>query len=342
MSPLRLGARRSPESRLPINSELREAGKARRIASLSAAAAVVVGVATASALFVDYLADRALARSSDAPATVKPVAAKPVQPVAETKVASVAPQAAQPSQPVEPPKVAIAVEAPDPAAIAKVAVGPEHAIELPTDDPTANPVVKTGKVPAQKAADDMPISAYAGEAADGTQTAAIDAEAPEPVVQPPVKKPKRQTAEQAKPQQDDTEIASLPGVDVGGLDGNASEDNDDGTVQTTTKQTKNLGGVPAGPARVTTAVNMRSGPKKGASALGVVPAGTAVNVISCDGWCQVSYNGRTGWVYKSFLAAGSPRAAAKPQAQQQPAGKSASTASEPDASEARKGISSRL
>ena len=34
----------------------------------------------------------------------------------------------------------------------------------------------------------------------------------------------------------------------------------------------------------------------------VVPAGSAVNVLSCDGWCEVVYNGKKGWVYKNFLS----------------------------------------
>ena len=41
--------------------------------------------------------------------------------------------------------------------------------------------------------------------------------------------------------------------------------------------------------------------------LGVVPAGKSVSVLSCESWCQISYEGRKGWVYKSFLAAGAPK-----------------------------------
>ena len=33
-----------------------------------------------------------------------------------------------------------------------------------------------------------------------------------------------------------------------------------------------------------------------------MPTGSAVSVLSCDGWCQVVYNGKKGWVYKNFLA----------------------------------------
>jgi hypothetical protein len=49
------------------------------------------------------------------------------------------------------------------------------------------------------------------------------------------------------------------------------------------------------------AVTMRSGPKKGAAAIGTIPAKAAVQVMSCKSWCQVVYKGKRGWIYKSFL-----------------------------------------
>jgi uncharacterized protein YgiM (DUF1202 family) len=358
-SPLRVGAVAAPKTKLQVKANRAETGKARRIANLSAAAAIVLGVGAASALFVDYLADRALARGADAPVTVKPVVAKALETPAETKVAALTPAAAT-SEPVEPPKAEIEAEAPDPAAVAKVAaVGPEHAIELPAEDPTASPILKLDEVaedvPSVDASvqNEEPVAADTAEEenpADGTETAAIAPYAAEEpaIAEQPVKKPKRQKAEQAKPQavEKQTEVASLPGVDVGGLAGNPSgDDNAGSTVRTVTKQTKNLGGVAAGAARVTAAVKLRSGPTKGSGVLGVVPAGSSVNVLSCDGWCQVSYNGRTGWVYKNFLAGSNSQkkaTASKPQ-QKQPAAKSASAATQPTATPApRKTISSRL
>ena len=48
-------------------------------------------------------------------------------------------------------------------------------------------------------------------------------------------------------------------------------------------------------------VTMRSGPKKGAAALGTIPAKSSVQVMSCSKWCQVVYKGKRGWIYKSFL-----------------------------------------
>lgn len=60
----------------------------------------------------------------------------------------------------------------------------------------------------------------------------------------------------------------------------------------------------AGTGRVLRAVTMRSGPKKHAAAIVTVPAKTSVQVMSCKQWCQIVYNGKTGWVYKSYIKPG--------------------------------------
>ena len=60
----------------------------------------------------------------------------------------------------------------------------------------------------------------------------------------------------------------------------------------------------AGTGRILRTVTMRSGPKKNAAAIGTVPARTSVQVMSCKQWCQITYNGKTGWVYKSYIKTG--------------------------------------
>jgi len=60
----------------------------------------------------------------------------------------------------------------------------------------------------------------------------------------------------------------------------------------------------AGNGRILRAVTMRSGPKKNAAAIGTVPARTSVQVMNCKQWCQIVYNGKTGWIYKSYIKAG--------------------------------------
>jgi len=290
-SPLKIGAVRAPKNRLLFKAGRIESGKARRIASLSAASAIVIGVAAGSALFVDYLADRALARTADVPATAKPVVTTSVDTAATANVAAVAPAAsnapAQPEGPViQPQPEPIEAKLPDPEAIAKVAaVGPEGTIELPTDDP---------------------VLAYADEgsgdeafAEDDTMTAAIS-----PEEAAPAPKPKKKVAK-AKPAavEKEAEVASLPGVNVGGLAGHPSEEGNasNSKVRTVIKEAA-ADGAGSGSARIRSAVNMRSSPKKGSSVLGVVPAGASVSVKSCDQWCNITWNGKSGWVYKSFVA----------------------------------------
>lgn len=60
----------------------------------------------------------------------------------------------------------------------------------------------------------------------------------------------------------------------------------------------------AGNGRILRAVTMRSGPKKNAAAISTVPARTSVQVMNCKQWCQIVYNGKTGWVYKSYIKTG--------------------------------------
>ena len=56
--------------------------------------------------------------------------------------------------------------------------------------------------------------------------------------------------------------------------------------------------------RILRAVTMRSGPKKGAGAITTVPAKASVQVMSCNKWCEIVYNGKRGWVYKTYVKTG--------------------------------------
>ena len=56
--------------------------------------------------------------------------------------------------------------------------------------------------------------------------------------------------------------------------------------------------------RILRTVTMRSGPKKGAAAIGTIPARSSVQVMNCRQWCEVVYNGKHGWVYKSYVKTG--------------------------------------
>jgi hypothetical protein len=69
---------------------------------------------------------------------------------------------------------------------------------------------------------------------------------------------------------------------------------------------------PTRSARVSTAVNMRAGPRDEARVLGVVPANAVVQIVDCDGWCEVIYNGKSGFIYQSFFGGSKKRKAAPP------------------------------
>lgn len=55
-------------------------------------------------------------------------------------------------------------------------------------------------------------------------------------------------------------------------------------------------------ASVRSAVNLRAGPSDGAKVLLTIPRGAKIRVGgSCRHWCAVNYDGRNGFVYKSFI-----------------------------------------
>lgn len=54
-------------------------------------------------------------------------------------------------------------------------------------------------------------------------------------------------------------------------------------------------------ATIASAVNMRARGAKGSRVLGVIPQGATVGLVDCDGWCEVIYDGRRGFIYKSFI-----------------------------------------
>jgi hypothetical protein len=59
-----------------------------------------------------------------------------------------------------------------------------------------------------------------------------------------------------------------------------------------------------GTGRILRPVTMRTGPKKNAAVMGTVPAKASVQVVSCKQWCQIVYNGKRGWIYKSYIKTG--------------------------------------
>ena len=61
----------------------------------------------------------------------------------------------------------------------------------------------------------------------------------------------------------------------------------------------------ADPATATTDLNFRAGPGPEYAVVGVIPGMAMAEVEGCmaDGaWCQVSYNGQTGWAHRAYLS----------------------------------------
>jgi uncharacterized protein YraI len=70
------------------------------------------------------------------------------------------------------------------------------------------------------------------------------------------------------------------------------------------------GAAGAAPAMSRSDLNVRSGPGTGYGVVGVIQAGQTVDVAGCDGgWCQVAFDGGSGFANRSYLQmAGAPSA----------------------------------
>jgi uncharacterized protein YraI len=86
---------------------------------------------------------------------------------------------------------------------------------------------------------------------------------------------------------------------------------------------------------VRSAVNMRSGPGSNNRVILVIPRRAKVELHGCDQWCKVGYDGRIGYIYKSFVPGqgGSARATSPSRSSAEPAKTVAvvSTVEQPDA-----------
>jgi uncharacterized protein YraI len=49
-------------------------------------------------------------------------------------------------------------------------------------------------------------------------------------------------------------------------------------------------------------VNMRTDATVNSPRITTIPAGAPVEVHGCPSWCQVTYNGRTGWVSSNYIS----------------------------------------
>ncbi|WP_340041821.1 SH3 domain-containing protein [Aminobacter sp. Piv2-1] len=54
-------------------------------------------------------------------------------------------------------------------------------------------------------------------------------------------------------------------------------------------------------ATIKRSVNMRAKPEKGGAVMRVIPAKSAVELVSCTQWCEVVFEGQRGYIFKSYV-----------------------------------------
>lgn len=218
----------------------------RKKTGLALALVTVLAAGASSALFVDYLADRARARA----ATDIIPAATPSKP----QVAAVAelprPVPAKPAAPAKP-------------QVAEVKAAPSEGwvVAVASAEPIS-PARIAAQAAGAEADDGLPIelSSYAGEGSDNTLTAAIGS--------------------------DEVPVPTLKST----LSASASAEDDAEEEDATGK-----------PARTARSVTMRSGPNQKAGPIGTIPGNARIGLIGCKSWCEVTYQGKRGFIYKSFV-----------------------------------------
>ncbi|MBZ9916194.1 MULTISPECIES: SH3 domain-containing protein [unclassified Mesorhizobium] len=244
---------------------------------------VIAAVGTAALLGVAAVALWLALPANERQAVANPEQAIPAVPVKTTKIApagitvaaAAVPQAARKSDQVSP-TVAVS-EAAIPALAAN---DPRWTASQSKTAPAASgqSASKAGQTPDKPAA-----AAFAQPAADtdaATELAKVAAPAPAAGSSP-----------------DGAQTAAIPAAQPQVASQQSAAQDDDSKAEPRKAAA-------AGTGRILRAVTMRSGPKKNAAAIVTVPAKTSVQVMSCKRWCQIVYNGKTGWVYKTYIKTG--------------------------------------
>jgi hypothetical protein len=242
--------------------------------------AALLGVAAVALWLALPTSERQAAASQEQSIPTIPVKTKKIVPAGTTVAAAVLPQAARKSNQVSPTVAAAegnvqALAANDPrwtgaqpkAASASTAPNPAANQAEPAADKTvafAQPSADTDATDELAKVAAPTPAAANGSNPDGAQTAAIP---------------------EAQPQVPDQKPANAQG--------------DDGAARAKPRKV-----AAAGSGRILRAVTMRNAPKKGATPIGTVPARTSVQLLGCKQWCEIVYNGKHGWIYKSYIKPG--------------------------------------
>jgi len=235
---------------------------------IGALALVVAGAASFNAASVDeapaQLAAAAPAQGEPVAAAAEPVAAPEAPPAAEVGAAAVVPVAEQVNAAPEPPQPSAATTA----RTARPTLADAQAMQMQAPPPAA-PALSF----------QSPYEGLAQPPVQAETTAAIgdgEAAADEPVAVA----------------QSDREIAQLE----------AQQQEENQAVMQ--EENGNAFNSPImGEARANRHVNLRAGPSDDARVLMVVPARARIQAAKdCAYWCEVVYEGKRGFIYKSFIA----------------------------------------
>ncbi|CAN7362533.1 SH3 domain-containing protein [Mesorhizobium amorphae] len=249
---------------------------------------VIAAVGTAALLGVAGVALWLALPANDRQAIASPAQTVPAVPVKTTKIA---PPTANATVAAAAPQAARKADAVSSAVAAKEASIPALAANDPrwsgadTEAASASAATATSEQAASKPADDNAkpsVAAFAEPAAKNDATTALsNVAAPEDAA--------------TDDSMDGAQTAAIP-TPKPQVAAAAASQADDSQAQ---PQTAN-----AATGRILKAVTMRAGPKQKAAAMLTVPAKTSVQVISCKKWCQIVYNGKRGWIYKTYIKTG--------------------------------------
>lgn len=232
--------------------------------------------------------------------------------IGNAAVASVAPSAV-PSESGAGPAAAVALvevapTAPTPAASsALVNALPGNSIP---------PVLRNATAPLDAAGDSLPVTAFAAPEADvGPLSAPVVPEALEaepavasieltaaPAAPAPVALPKEVPLPPSRARE--RQVAALAAAPAEAQPAAPAEAAEEGDTPA------GFGGEPTGTAVTRRPVTMRAAPKRGAAAIGNLPAGQKVELVTCQQWCEIIVQGKRVFVFKSFIDAGGAAGAA--------------------------------
>ncbi|MDX8522187.1 SH3 domain-containing protein [Mesorhizobium dulcispinae] len=261
---------------------------------------VIAAVGTAALLGVAAVAlwlalpanERQAIASAEQSVPAVPVKTTKIAPAAASAVSvAAAPQAARKADAVSP--VTAAREATIPALASNnprwSGAGGEPAPAVAETSP-ASPAQAAEKPATQN---DKPTAAAFAESMSGNDASAALAE----VAAPPAAAGQSADAKKPDDKMDGAQTAAIPATKPQALD-----DQTAATEDQAKPDPEKIGAVANG--RILRAVTMRAGPKQKAAAMLTVPAKTSVQVLSCKKWCEIIYNGKRGWIYKSYVKTG--------------------------------------